>query len=78
MKKISIRELHMETGTWVRRAGKYERIVITDQGTPVAELVPFDRSRQGRSLPNRWNEIRKMSPIPADSADYVTEMRDRA
>jgi hypothetical protein len=38
MKKISIRELHPNTGSWVRRIGTGEKIVITDRGNPVAML----------------------------------------
>jgi len=78
MKKISIRELHQDTERWVRRAANNEPIVITDRGMPVATLVPFNQSASGKSLPNRWEQIKKMKPIPADSAVYISEMRDRA
>jgi len=77
MKTISIRELHLGTGRWVRRAASKERIVITDRGTPVAALTHYDPSASLRSLPDRWNEVKKMPRIPADSSDYVSEMRDR-
>jgi prevent-host-death family protein len=77
MKKISIRELHLETGQWVRRAAKAEPVIITERGTPVATLMAFDRSVHGRSLPNRWAQIKKMRRIPVDSVVYISEMRDR-
>jgi len=76
MTKISIRELHLETGQWVRRAANNEPVVITDRGTPVATLIPFDQSARGKSLPNRWQQIKKMRRIPVDSAVYISEMRD--
>jgi len=78
MNKISIGELHEDTERWVRLAASNEQIVITDGEQPIAALVPFDRSRRGKSLPNRWEQIKKMKPIPVDSAEYISEMRDRA
>jgi antitoxin (DNA-binding transcriptional repressor) of toxin-antitoxin stability system len=40
MKEISIRELHRNTGAWVRSARKYGSILIRDRNTPVATLMP--------------------------------------
>jgi len=77
MKKISIRELHLDTGRWVRRAADKERIVITDRGIPVATLSSFDPSANFKSLPNRLRQIRKMPRIATDSSVYISEMRDR-
>jgi prevent-host-death family protein len=77
MTKIGIRELHLETGQWVRRAANNEPVVITDRGIPVATLIPFDRLARGKSLPNRWQQIKKMRRIPVDSAVCISEMRDR-
>jgi len=77
MLKISIRELHLETGRWVREAGRRKRIVVTDRGRPVAVLVRFDPLAMGKSLPNRLAAIRKMPRIPVGSETYISEMRDR-
>jgi prevent-host-death family protein len=38
MKTISIRDLHMDTGGWVRRAARGGPIVVTDRGRRVAAL----------------------------------------
>lgn len=38
--RISIRELHAHTGHYVRKATEDRRVVITDHGKAVAELVP--------------------------------------
>ncbi|MDA2923422.1 type II toxin-antitoxin system prevent-host-death family antitoxin [Acidobacteria bacterium AH-259-L09] len=78
MKRISIRELHMNTERWVRKAAEQEEIVVTDRGTPVVTLAPYDRSKGGKPLPNRWNQIKRMPKIPVDSAVYVSEMRNRS
>ena len=45
METISIRDLHMHTGRWVRRAGMAtEPVVISDRGRPVARLMPLEVS----------------------------------
>src|SRR3954463_13130768 len=48
MKTISIRELHLNTGRWVRHAASRGPIVVTDRGRRVAALQPFDASVTGR------------------------------
>jgi len=40
VKTITIRELHSETGRWVRAAARHGEILVTDHGKPVAKLVP--------------------------------------
>ncbi len=41
MKTISLRELHNETGKWVRRVNAEEEIIVTDRGHAIASLVPI-------------------------------------
>ena len=76
MKTISIRELHLKTGRWVRHAASRGPIVVTDRGRRVAALLPFDASVTGRPLPNREAAIRKRSKVPVDSAVYQSELRE--
>jgi prevent-host-death family protein len=76
MKTISIRELHLRTGRWVRRAASRDPIVVTDRGRRVAALQPFDASVTSRPLPNREAAIRKRSKVPVDSTEYVSESRE--
>lgn len=40
MKSITIRQLHDETGRWVRRAAAIGELQVTERGRPVAKLVP--------------------------------------
>ena len=75
MKTISIRELHLKTGEWVRRAARRGPIVVTDRGRRVAALQPFDASMTGRPLPNREAAILKRSKVPVDSVRYQAELR---
>ena len=76
VKTISIRELHLATGKWVRHAAK-EPVVVTDRGREVAALQPLDLSQLGRPLPNREPRIRRRSRLSTDSVTYQSEMRDR-
>jgi prevent-host-death family protein len=76
MKTISIRELHLKTGRWVRHAASRGPVIVTDRGRRVAALQPFDASLTGRPLPNREAAIRKRSKIPVDSAVYLSALRE--
>ena len=79
MPRLSIRELHMQTGHWVRKAQRSAvPIVITDRGRPIATLAPFDASRQPRPLPPRALLEKPLPKIDADSAEIVADMRDRS
>jgi antitoxin (DNA-binding transcriptional repressor) of toxin-antitoxin stability system len=40
MKTITIRQLHDETGRWVRRAAELGELTVTERGRSVARLVP--------------------------------------
>lgn len=40
MKTITIRELHSRTGELVRAASRHGEIVVTDNGRPVARILP--------------------------------------
>ena len=42
MERLGVRQLRNETAAAVRRAGAGERIVITVDGRPVAQLGPLD------------------------------------
>ena len=77
MTTITIRELHINTGRWVRRAAAGEPVVVTERGRHVAEIRTLDAAPRGHPLPNREARIRRRSRIPVDSAPYVSEMRSR-
>ena len=75
MKTITIRELHLKTGRWVRHAALRGPVVVTDRGRRIASLQPLDADRVRQSLPDREAIVRKRSAIPVDSAVAVTEDR---
>ena len=82
MKEITIRELHRNTGAWVRNARKYGSILVRDRNTPVATLTPVT----GEPIVNRfeqWRPLKKFGAaldLPVGGTpveDIVSEDRDR-
>ncbi len=92
MERIAIRDLRNCTSQVVRRARAGERIIITVDGVPAAQLVPLDEGTRERSvddliatgllLPRRTETpARTAKPIraPADrtTAQILDEHRNR-
>ena len=72
MDRLGIRELRNQTASAVRRAGGGERIVITVDGRPVAQLGPLEPGagephprRPGRPRPARRSPADPTAPGPA-------------
>ena len=80
MGKISIRELHLSTGEWVRRAASGASLVVTDRGRPVASLVPYEALPEGTPFGARrlLPDFAALSAVPGDSTAGISEDRDRA
>ena len=82
MKEISIRELHRDTGAWVRSARKYGSILVRDRNTPVATLTPVTVEPAVNRF-ERWRPLKKFSaaldrPVGGTPVeDLVGEDRDR-
>ena len=82
MKEISIRELHRNTGAWVRSARKYGSILVRDRNTPVATLVPATQ-RPLVNLFDRWKPQRKFAaalerPVRGTPVErIISDDRDR-
>ena len=77
MRTISIRELHLGTGHWVRHAAEHGPVIVTDRGGQVAALQPLAALAAGGRLPDREAEIRRQRRTSVDSAVYVAEDRER-
>jgi prevent-host-death family protein len=80
MVQIAIRDLHMKTGEWVRKAAHSGDIVVMDRGRPVAKLVPFKAGDEGKSFADR-TLVKGFSALPKlrhDSTHGLSEDRDRA
>lgn len=59
---VSIRDLRNKGGEIVDRAAAGERIVITRDGTPVAELIPLKQQLSTAQLIERWKHLPPMDP----------------
>jgi prevent-host-death family protein len=79
MRHVSIRELHLRTGDWIRRTAAEGRIVVTDHGRPVASLVPYEQEETGTRFSDRQllPEFVSMPRAPGDSTVEVSDDRDR-
>ena len=79
MQRIWIREFHLKTGEWVRRAARGEGVVVTEPGPPVASVIPFREGVQGRPFRERivLPEFDALPPVPGDSTADVSDDRDR-
>lgn len=53
MKKVSLRELHEQTGVVVREAAAGYSVVITDRGRPIATITPYAPTAERRSFAER-------------------------
>lgn len=62
MTDVSIRDLRNKGGEIVDRAAAGERIVITRDGTPVAELTPLKQQLPTAELIERWKRLPPMDP----------------
>jgi len=84
MKTISIRALHEKTGEWIRQAGTYGEIIVTDRGRAIAKIQPqadlrdipyFARRRMSQAF-RRLMQRGKLRG-GTDSTQVVSEDRDR-
>jgi prevent-host-death family protein len=80
MTKITIRDLHMKTGEWVRKAAEAGAVIVSDHGRPVAKLVGFTAKDQEtlfgqRPLVKGFSTMRRVNH---DSSRYLAQDRSRA
>ena len=79
MKTISIRDLHIKTGEWIRRAASGERVVVTDRGRPIASLTSIKEGDFGTPYSERelLLEFEALPEVSGDSTRYLSEDRER-
>jgi antitoxin (DNA-binding transcriptional repressor) of toxin-antitoxin stability system len=81
MKKISLRELHESTGTWVREAARVGALVITDRGKPIARLEAVTAEYQvnpflSRKLRPGFAKLRGKLGGGTNSTQIISDDRD--
>jgi prevent-host-death family protein len=63
MAEITIRELRNHGGDVVDRVAAGERLIVTRNGKPVAELRPLDRTPlSADELVRRWRRLPRVDP----------------
>ncbi|MBI5479473.1 MAG: hypothetical protein HY906_11485 [Deltaproteobacteria bacterium] len=78
MRTLTVRDLHLRTGHWVRTAYRCgASIVITERGRPMATLTAYDATARPRALPRRSGLKKPLPKIRVDSSTIVSTMRDR-
>jgi prevent-host-death family protein len=82
MKKVSVRDLHIDTSRFVREAAEGTVILIERRGEPVAELRPVAApsglsASQKAKLFASMEKIWKAMPEVGDSTGIVHEDRNR-
>jgi antitoxin (DNA-binding transcriptional repressor) of toxin-antitoxin stability system len=60
MKEISIRDLHRNTGAWVRSVRKHGVILVRDRNVPVATLMPVSEAPAVNRF-ERWKPLKKFA-----------------
>lgn len=85
--QIPIRELHARTGHFVRKAaGNNMRVVVTDNGKPVAQIQAIATDEKAYNEHGKWKnrvllpEFAAIMNIPVhgtDSTEIITEDRNR-
>ena len=82
MKEISIRELHRNTGSWVRSARKYGTILVRDRRRPVARITPASEEPEVNRFAT-WRPLKRFAaaidrPVGGTPVeDIVSADRDR-
>ena len=81
MTTISIRELHLRTGAWVKRAAELGSITVTERGRPVARLEAIaERGRENRFLSRKlrpgYKRLRGKLTGGTDTVTIVSEGRE--
>lgn len=81
VKTISIRELHANTGQWLRKVVEEHEVIVTDRGRPIARMLPPEKEPavnpllRRKLLPGVARLIERPIGGP-DSAAIISEMRE--
>ena len=82
MKTVSIRELHHNTGEWIRKAARFGEIHVTERGKTIAKIIPQAPAHEvpyfaRRKLSRRFRAIMDKLEGGTDSTQIISEDRDR-
>jgi prevent-host-death family protein len=82
MKTISLRELHNNTGKWVRSVREGDEVAVTDRGVQIAVIRPIQKEKLKKSpwadrplLPGYAKYLRE-GKVGPDSTPGISAERD--
>lgn len=84
--EIPIRELHARTGHFVRKAASNMRVIITDNGKPIAQIQHLNAPADDQPKRPKWKDRVLLPEYAAimnkpvggtDSTQIISEDRDR-
>jgi antitoxin (DNA-binding transcriptional repressor) of toxin-antitoxin stability system len=74
-KKITLRELHLQTSDIIKQVADGETFVIERRGVPVAEIGPSTRQGPTTRLPNRERFLSALPRVKTDSGRILEQDR---
>ncbi len=82
MKTVSLRELHEETGAWVRKTERVGVITITDRGKAIALITPIGQGPTENPFHRRvlrpgYAKLRGTLTGGTDSTAIISEDRNK-
>lgn len=77
MDEVTVRELRNQGGKVIDRVARGERITVTRDGKPVAELRPYVQARvSARRLLEHWGRLPALDPVTfRDDLDGIIDSR---
>jgi len=79
--EVGIRELRAGLSRWIEQVQAGEELVVTDRGTPVARVVPIDRTSAyerlvaaGLLVPPRVGRRDRRRPVPVRTDGPVSDL----
>jgi prevent-host-death family protein len=79
--EVGIRELRAGLSSWIAQVRAGEELIVTDRGTPVARVVPIDRTSayehlvaDGLITPPRVGRPRRRRPEPVQTDGPVSDL----
>ena len=75
MKKATVRDLHLRTGSIVAEAAEGHTITILKRGVPVAELRPIQRTSRPKGFLDRDDWRAEFPKVRGDSGKFLEEDR---
>jgi len=74
-KKVTLRELHLNTSDIVKQVAKGEAFIVEKQGVPVAEIRPLTRQSSTTPMPEREEFLQNLPRVKTDSGRMLEQDR---